>query len=971
MDSEPIRKLWENTLSEDEAADLETLSIHISYRPPIEERLVEQLRNDPPYVDFEEVGRGGMGVVYRARQISLDRDVAIKALRPKKSAGSMNARRNFLAEAYATGSLDHPNIIPLYDLGLSSEDELFIAMKLVGGSSWKQLMRREEKSLEEHLEILHQVCNAVGFAHSRGIVHNDLKPANVMVGEFGEVLVVDWGLAVSLEPRRRGYLRSKDTITSACGTPAYMPPELAAGKGAEIGPWTDVYMLGGLLYRLLAGHAPHAGENFVEVVSQTLAGTIAPLPDSVPEELRALCGRALSVRPADRPGSVREFQDALRDWFAHRDSRTIAATAWQRLEVCRKAAPRLDDGPARSELYLEFSAALSGFEQARALWEGNDDARRGEQAAREAFAESALRHGDLGLAEAQGAGLDEAERTRLLAAVAEERARKRRERRVKRWLRTSLIGAGCVLLLLMGWFNLTLRYKNEEVRAAQAVTLAQKRDLELEKERVEEQRERADRRGAIAQDALQALSVRVQSRLLDALGDAASQAVARELLAVALEGWEELRRAESEDHVVSLGAALTLLNIGDLRRRLDGDLAAARAAFVEAERICRALEGPEARRALAQTLLDLGTVARDEGDLDAAEQAFRDCLDLRREALRAQGDERARAEYGTALKKLGQLYQMRGESDRALTLLREQLELRRQDAEAAPADVSALRNYGAALRQLGQVHLQREENEQARALFRTAADIAAAIAAEHPTSDRYQRDLAKNLHNLGALAAEPEPSEAEALHERARAIRAALLAKSPASASARDDLCLSLEALARLALARGDQPKAEREAARALELRRTLSRLDEDAGAPGLWGALSLRAEVAAAAGREAEALALASEALALAERLVARGDRLAATRVATSLQLLAALDPGPARSLAWLEMVRGLRSDPAWWEAYTDALLTAADQLAARGQADEARALCREGHDFWTALAEEAPERASAALPLFAERLE
>lgn len=145
-----------------------------------------------------EIGRGGMGVIYSARQASLDRTVALKMLRRSVSP-SRTVSDRFLGEALVTGDLDHPNIVPVHDLGVDAQGDMFIAMKLVHGTPWNQLLRtgRVDQqgsprvlSLREHLDILRKVCDAVSFAHSRGIVHRDLKPGNVMVGEFGEVLVM-------------------------------------------------------------------------------------------------------------------------------------------------------------------------------------------------------------------------------------------------------------------------------------------------------------------------------------------------------------------------------------------------------------------------------------------------------------------------------------------------------------------------------------------------------------------------------------------------------------------------------------------------------------------------------------------------------------------------------------------------------------------------------------------------------------
>jgi len=179
------------------------------------------------------INKGGMGLIYKGVQNSLQREIAIKTLfkdlTPKEKE---KKTEKFLAEAMVTAFLDHPNIVPVHDLGQNEEGEIMLAMKLVGGASWKELLHdKQDKKydLEGHLGILINVCNAIAFAHSKGIVHADLKPDNIMVEEFGEVLVMDWGIAVDIKPQegRKVIALSKSMVKSPMGTPNYMPSELA------------------------------------------------------------------------------------------------------------------------------------------------------------------------------------------------------------------------------------------------------------------------------------------------------------------------------------------------------------------------------------------------------------------------------------------------------------------------------------------------------------------------------------------------------------------------------------------------------------------------------------------------------------------------------------------------------------------------------------------------------------------------
>ena len=176
-------------------------------------------------------------------------------IRPNVAA-DVERREKFLSEAVVTGDLDHPNIVPIYDLGTNESNALFYSMKRVQGTPWSKAIG--EKSQAENLDILLKVADAVAFAHSNGVVHRDLKPDNVMLGDYGEVLVMDWGLALATSS-----FRHAEFVTgheSMGGTPAYMAPEMVTGPFELIGPPADIYLLGALLYEVATGRVPHAGK---------------------------------------------------------------------------------------------------------------------------------------------------------------------------------------------------------------------------------------------------------------------------------------------------------------------------------------------------------------------------------------------------------------------------------------------------------------------------------------------------------------------------------------------------------------------------------------------------------------------------------------------------------------------------------------------------------------------------------------
>ncbi len=445
-----LAALWRRSLGP--RADLSQLAPDASFRPG---------RHSPPqggaggpHIEgltlADPVGQGGMGVIFAARQASLDRKVAVKIVHP--DAGQRpEVRRDFLSEALVSGRLEHPNIVPVHDLRQCADGQPALVMKLVEGNSWQRSLREHPEAVDEHLDVLLQVCNAIAFAHSRGIVHNDLKPANVMLGSFGEVLVMDWGLAAAFGAQPAGSkLRHVRDISEPCGTPHYMPPELANGSGEKVGPASDIYLLGGLLYRILAGHSPHQQPSLIETLLAASLARYKPLPEHVPAELRALVARALAREPEDRIAGVSELQSALRDFLRHKQSLALSADATVGLLECQKQAAGPLRGPERNRLYRDFALVVAELQQALKLWPDNPQAQQAVIDARLSFARSAMGYGDLGLAEAQAAALPQASpAARELRGLVEAARRRLRQERRSRRLRQGLL-RGVVLVLLAG-----------------------------------------------------------------------------------------------------------------------------------------------------------------------------------------------------------------------------------------------------------------------------------------------------------------------------------------------------------------------------------------------------------------------------------------------------------------------------------------------------------------------------------------
>ncbi|MCB9628530.1 MAG: serine/threonine protein kinase [Sandaracinaceae bacterium] len=322
------------------------------------------------------LGEGGMGRVHLARQRSLGREVAVKTL--KGDVADARAVAMLREEATTMGRLEHPNVVPVHAVGRDDAGRLVLVMKRVDGVSWHDLLRDPdhprwqvlapgaEDRLELHLDVLAQVANALHFAHSRGVVHRDVKPENVLLGEHGEVYLADWGIATAI---------GGDGSTAIVGTPTYMAPEMVMGDPSKIDARTDVFLLGATLHEVLTGAPPHAGET----VHMVLLAAYDPAPleyaPAVPRELCAIARQAMAKDPADRFPSALAFRRAL-------DERRRRAGALALIRSARALLTELEERVGEpSETEKTFDTRLVecrfAFVQALRHWPESEDARTG------------------------------------------------------------------------------------------------------------------------------------------------------------------------------------------------------------------------------------------------------------------------------------------------------------------------------------------------------------------------------------------------------------------------------------------------------------------------------------------------------------------------------------------------------------------------------------------------------------------
>ena len=258
----------------------------VSDEPSVDDLIARLLDITPRYELQGEIARGAMGRILAGWDLHLGRPVAVKVLR--KTAAKDFDRVRFLEEAQVTGQLQHPNIMPLHELG-RLRDQVAFVMKRVEGTTLKQIItstRRGDLAIMKKfprnrlISAFRQLCMAVSFAHSQGVVHRDLKPSNVMMGDFGEIMLLDWGLCkimgAGARSTRSTSERWKTVQGQIIGTPAYMAPEQAGGLISEVDARTDVYGLGAILYHLLTYRPPFTGKSNREIVNRVLEEEVIP-----------------------------------------------------------------------------------------------------------------------------------------------------------------------------------------------------------------------------------------------------------------------------------------------------------------------------------------------------------------------------------------------------------------------------------------------------------------------------------------------------------------------------------------------------------------------------------------------------------------------------------------------------------------------------------------------------------------------
>ena len=443
----------------------------------------EEVADQSDYQIQKRIGSGAYGVVFQAKQVPLERSVAIKLLQTSDGHEDrqQTIKNEFLREAQFTGRLEHPNIVPIHDIGLTVSPKgavnPFYVMKEIRGQSWLQTIRKN--SLKDNLEIFKNVVNAIGFAHAQNILHCDLKPENVMLGEFGEVLVVDWGQAVDLS--------SPKTIRPG-GTPAYISPEMAqywidiylnhkktSQSQSDVGHRSDVYLLGALLFETLTGFPPHcktSSEPPYEIIEKAAENYIVEYESDVDvdQDLMHIALRTLRATDENHIETTADLLTILDQY----ETRLLS------MQLRRRADELLETAVAEAD-YDAFQRSRFSYEEAIEKWDGNALARDGLRNAKLRCAQQALddQNFDLGLDVLENTDGDDETALRELLTDG-KRTRDRRKRLVAR-LAVALAGSILLGILINGYMI------NENLKSVKARDLAieEKAQIDIARKKLE------------------------------------------------------------------------------------------------------------------------------------------------------------------------------------------------------------------------------------------------------------------------------------------------------------------------------------------------------------------------------------------------------------------------------------------------------------------------------------------------------
>lgn len=775
--------------------------------------------------------KGGIGQVWLARDAALGREVALKELRPER-AESRDLTNRFLVEARVTGQLEHPGIVPIYELARRGDDQHpFYTMRFVRGGTFEEAIHAYHKKRKEGgagpLELLSllnafvAVCNAVAYAHSRGIVHRDIKGQNVVLGDFGEVIVLDWGLAKQVDsppgadpdahvapPVLLGESAhpSATIAGQAVGTAAYMPPEQAEGRLDKIGPWSDVYSLGAMLYEVFAGCPPFSGSNTTEVLRKVVNELpVSPrrFNHSAPRSLEAVCLKAMAKAPGDRYGSAsalaKEVQRFLADEpvTAYREPLTKRAARWARRH--RTAVAAMLVLVATTLAAVSIGAVLVSRER--------DEARRQRAQARRAVDEMYTEVAEKWL-EDRLDPLQEQFLERVLAYYEGFTQQDTDEPIVRQERGRAYLRVGDVLRKLG---------RLEEAESAY------RRALEVLGKLANDYQASADFRHHLAHARHQLAA------LLATRGEASDEA--ESLYRQALNVQEALVNNPNAPLAYQLDLAKTCKSLADLYRikgkRTDAEASYRRAVELGEALLTASPKEPVVLNDLSGAYDKLGLLDRELGKYADADKAYRRALALQ-DSLAADYPTlpRHREALVAALNGLGLFLQDTGKVDEGEKAIRRAVEVAEGLVRDFPLRPEARRDAAKSHLNLGSVLVERKNRlEEAEQNQRRAIALYEALLTEVADVAQYRFDLARTYNDLGGVLDQVNAKEeAEESYNKAIAHYETLFAANPDTPRYRQGLAVTLSNLGILLKDTGRPEDAERCYHRSVELGEALAK---------------------------------------------------------------------------------------------------------------------------------------------------
>ena len=761
--------------------------------------------------------KGGLGEVFVAQDMELHREVALKEIQ-SRFADQADSRSRFVLEAEITGGLEHPGIVPVYGLGQYADGRPFYAMRFIRGDSLAEAIARFHKAdvsgrdpgertleLRKLLGRFIDVCEAIEYAHSRGVLHRDLKPGNVMLGKYGETLVVDWGLAKSVGRGERATETGETTLQpssgdsvdptlmgKALGTPAYMSPEQAAGRINDLGPASDVYSLGATLYCLLIGQPPFSGKDHGEILRQVQQGEFPPpreVKPQVPAPLQAICLKAMSLKPTERYLSPKMLANDIEHWLADEPVSCLAEPLTVRAQRWVKHHPTLVVGTAATVLVSLVSLATI----AAVVGQSN----------------------------------------RSLAAKNTELDRK----------------------------NTELEQANQRERSATSLAKENARQAQANATKAEQNATVAREQTQLALKSLESVIFDIQRKLANVPG---SGDLRRALLQTALARLQKVSDQFASRSAIDRTTHIALTDLGDVFLRIgsssprpgvparregagasesqragsegssgnesDGPLAAARRVYQQAFDIAQMLAAAapndaRAQRDLSGTYGRLGDVQLQSGQVTEALGSYQETMAISQKLAAADpSDARAQNDLSISLEKLAEVSLRLGKLEDARDYFERKRQIDVRSVQLDPHNAKFQRDLSVSYHRLGDVQLGSGQVTEALGSYQKAFEIKRKLAAADPSNAQAQRDLSTSMEKVGNIYADlGELTKAYEQYNRMLSITKRLAEQDPKDSLAQLELSITYSHLGDMQSGFGQVSKSLRSYQQGLEITQKLA----------------------------------------------------------------------------------------------------------------------------------------------------